>query len=161
MSKKFAWTPSAVLPKERVSFADVSYEEMVSRAHALAPKLAARAEACEKLRRLPDDTERDLHDAGLFRFVQPKRVGGAELDVGIFVDVCAALARDKLADRVEDDTAPLLGTPEEIIARLKELEAGGATNILLVDPNASVRNLQAFAREVMPSFQSSRYAAAE
>ena len=93
MSKKFAWTPSAVLPKERVSFADVSYEEMVSRAHALGPKLAARAEACEKLRRLPDDTERDLHDAGLFRFVQPRRVGGAELDVGIFVDVCAALAR--------------------------------------------------------------------
>ena len=93
MSKKFAWTPSAVLPKQRVSFADVSYEEMVSRAHALAPKLAARAEACEKLRRLPDDTERDLHDAGLFRFVQPKRVGGAELDVGIFIDVCAALAR--------------------------------------------------------------------
>ena len=44
---------------------------MVQRAHALGPKLAARAEACEKLRRLPDDTERDLHDAGLFRFVQP------------------------------------------------------------------------------------------
>jgi alkanesulfonate monooxygenase SsuD/methylene tetrahydromethanopterin reductase-like flavin-dependent oxidoreductase (luciferase family) len=75
--------------------------------------------------------------------------------------VIGDLARDKLADRVEDDTAPLLGTPEEVIARLKELEAGGATNILLVDPNASVRNLQAFAREVMPSFQASRYAAAE
>jgi 3-hydroxy-9,10-secoandrosta-1,3,5(10)-triene-9,17-dione monooxygenase len=45
MSKKFAWTPSPVLPKARVSFADVSYEEMVRRAHALAPKLAARAEA--------------------------------------------------------------------------------------------------------------------
>jgi alkanesulfonate monooxygenase SsuD/methylene tetrahydromethanopterin reductase-like flavin-dependent oxidoreductase (luciferase family) len=77
------------------------------------------------------------------------------------LSVIGDLARDKLADRVEDDTAPLLGTPEEIIARLKELEAGGATNILLVDPNASVRNLQAFAREVMPSFQASRYAAAE
>ena len=75
--------------------------------------------------------------------------------------VIGDLARDELADRVEDDTAPLLGTPEEIIARLKQLEAGGATNILLVDPNASVRNLQAFAREVMPSFQTSRYAAAE
>ena len=77
------------------------------------------------------------------------------------VSVIGDLARGKLADRVEDDTAPLLGTPEEVIARLKELEAGGATNILLVDPNASVRNLQAFAREVMPSFQTSRYAAAE
>lgn len=70
------------------------------------------------------------------------------------------LARDKLPDRVEDDTAPLLGPPEEVIARLKELEAGGATNILLVDPNASVANLRAFAREVMPAFQSARPASA-
>jgi len=68
------------------------------------------------------------------------------------VTMIGDLARDKLADRVEDDTAPLLGTPAEIVARLKELEAGGATNILLVDPNASVGNLRAFAREVMPAF---------
>ena len=72
------------------------------------------------------------------------------------VSVIGDLARDKLADRVEDDTAPLLGTPDEVIARLKELEAGGATNILLVDPNASVANLRAFAREVMPAFQPAR-----
>ena len=72
-----------------------------------------------------------------------------------------ALARDKLPDRVEDDTAALLGTPDEVIARLKELEAGGATNILLVDPNASVNNLRAFAREVMPAFRAARSAAAE
>src|SRR4029450_7708120 len=77
------------------------------------------------------------------------------------LSVIGDLARDKLADRVEDDTAPLLGTPAEIIARLKELEAGGATNILLVDPNASVGNLRAFAREVMPAFQSESSAAAE
>ena len=77
------------------------------------------------------------------------------------VSVIGDLARDKLADRVEDDTAPLLGMPDEVIARLKELEAGGATNILLVDPNASVKNLQAFAREVMPAFSPSRAAAAE
>jgi alkanesulfonate monooxygenase SsuD/methylene tetrahydromethanopterin reductase-like flavin-dependent oxidoreductase (luciferase family) len=69
------------------------------------------------------------------------------------------LARDKLPDRIEDDTAPLLGTPDEVIARLKELEAGGATNILLVDPNASVGNLRAFAREVMPAFQPAQAAA--
>jgi alkanesulfonate monooxygenase SsuD/methylene tetrahydromethanopterin reductase-like flavin-dependent oxidoreductase (luciferase family) len=72
------------------------------------------------------------------------------------VSVIGDLARDKLPDRIEDDTAPLLGTADEIIARLKELEAGGATNILLVDPNASVGNLRAFAREVMPAFQPAR-----
>ena len=77
------------------------------------------------------------------------------------VSMIGDLARDKLADRVEEDTAPLLGTPEEVIARLKQLEAGGATNILLVDPNASVGNLRAFAREVMPSFRPARAAAAE
>ncbi|MDR3525520.1 MAG: LLM class flavin-dependent oxidoreductase [Acetobacteraceae bacterium] len=68
------------------------------------------------------------------------------------VGVIGDLARDKLADSVEQDTAPLLGLPEEVIARLKQLEAGGAENILLVDPNASVGNLRAFAAEVMPAF---------
>jgi 3-hydroxy-9,10-secoandrosta-1,3,5(10)-triene-9,17-dione monooxygenase len=91
--KPFDWTPSANLPKGRMSFAGVGYDEMVERARRLAPTLAGRAEQCERLRRLPDETERDLHEAGLFRFAQPRRVGGAELDVGIFVDVCAALAR--------------------------------------------------------------------
>jgi len=62
------------------------------------------------------------------------------------------LARDTLPERIEDDTAPLWGTPDQVIARLKQLEAVGATNLLLVDPNASVGNLRAFAREVMPSF---------
>jgi alkanesulfonate monooxygenase SsuD/methylene tetrahydromethanopterin reductase-like flavin-dependent oxidoreductase (luciferase family) len=77
------------------------------------------------------------------------------------LSVIGDLARDKLPERVEDDTAALLGTADEIIAKLKELEAGGASNILLVDPNASVGNLRAFAREVMPAFSSNRAAAAE
>jgi 3-hydroxy-9,10-secoandrosta-1,3,5(10)-triene-9,17-dione monooxygenase len=90
---RFEWTPSVNLPTARTSFAGTGYDEMVERARRLAPKLAERAEACERLRRLPDETERDLHDAGLFRIAQPARVGGADLDIGIFVDVCAELAR--------------------------------------------------------------------
>jgi 3-hydroxy-9,10-secoandrosta-1,3,5(10)-triene-9,17-dione monooxygenase len=90
---RFEWTPSATLPKARTSFAGVGYSEMVERARRLVPKIAARAEQCERLRRLPDETERDLHEAGLFRIAQPARVGGADLDVGIFVDVCAEIAR--------------------------------------------------------------------
>ncbi len=77
------------------------------------------------------------------------------------VSVISDLAKGKLADTVEQDTAPLLGMPEEVIARLKQLEAGGATNILLVDPNATVANLRAFAREVMPAFAQPQVAAAE
>ena len=72
----FKWTPSATLPKKPVSFAGVGYDEMLRRARDLRPKFAERATACEQLRRLPDETERDLHEAGIFRMVQPARVGG-------------------------------------------------------------------------------------
>jgi 3-hydroxy-9,10-secoandrosta-1,3,5(10)-triene-9,17-dione monooxygenase len=87
------WVPSATLPKKPASFAGVSHEEMVRRARALLPMLDQRAAACERLGRLPDETERDLHAAGLFRVVQPARVGGADLDIGVLVDVCAEIAQ--------------------------------------------------------------------
>ena len=91
--EKPTWSKSATLPTTSVSFAGTSYLEMLERARALVPTFAARAAACEALRRLPDETERDLHESGLFRMVQPARVGGADLDVGILVDTCAAIAR--------------------------------------------------------------------
>ena len=50
------------------------------------------------------------------------------------------------------DDAPLLGTPEEIIARLKRLEAGGVENVLFAAPGASVAGLRTFAEEIMPAF---------
>jgi len=56
------------------------------------------------------------------------------------------------ADAFELDDAPLLGTPEEIIARLKKLEAGGVENVLFAAPGASVAHLRTFAEEVMPAF---------
>ncbi|TMK35194.1 MAG: LLM class flavin-dependent oxidoreductase [Alphaproteobacteria bacterium] len=56
------------------------------------------------------------------------------------------------ADAFELDDAPLLGTPEEIIARLKRLEAGGIQNVLFAAPGASVAGLRTFAEEIMPAF---------
>ena len=50
-----------------------------------------------------------------------------------------------------EDSA-LLGTPEEIIARLKKLEAGGVDYVLLVDPTGSIPTLRTFAKEIMPAF---------
>jgi 3-hydroxy-9,10-secoandrosta-1,3,5(10)-triene-9,17-dione monooxygenase len=74
--------------------ADIStYAAMIDRARALVPRLRERAAGTEELRRLPPDTERELHDAGLFRIVQPKRVGGAELDYVALVDCADALAQ--------------------------------------------------------------------
>ena len=70
-----------------------------------------------------------------------------------------ALARGAGAERytnpegftAENDDAPLLGTPAEIVARLKKLEAGGVGYVLLVDPAPSVAALGAFAAEIMPA----------
>jgi 3-hydroxy-9,10-secoandrosta-1,3,5(10)-triene-9,17-dione monooxygenase len=69
------------------------YAAMVARANALIPALRDRAQKTEDLRRLPPETERDLHDAGLFRVLQPKRVGGAELDYVALVDCADALGQ--------------------------------------------------------------------
>jgi 3-hydroxy-9,10-secoandrosta-1,3,5(10)-triene-9,17-dione monooxygenase len=69
---------------------DPAYLAMMTRAKALIPQLRDRAARTEELRRLPAETERDLHDAGLFRIVQPKRVGGSEFDYVALVD-CAEL----------------------------------------------------------------------
>jgi alkanesulfonate monooxygenase SsuD/methylene tetrahydromethanopterin reductase-like flavin-dependent oxidoreductase (luciferase family) len=50
------------------------------------------------------------------------------------------------------EESALLGTPEEIIARLKKLEAGGVDYVLLVDPTGSKEALCTFAEEIMPAF---------
>ncbi|TXH83391.1 MAG: acyl-CoA dehydrogenase [Rhizobium sp.] len=68
------------------------YAEMLQRAHALAPRLRERAAITEEMRRLPPETEKDLHAAGLFRILQPKRVGGSELDYVALVDFAEAIA---------------------------------------------------------------------
>jgi 3-hydroxy-9,10-secoandrosta-1,3,5(10)-triene-9,17-dione monooxygenase len=72
---------------------DRAYAAMIGRANALIPALRDRASRTEELRRLPPETERDLHDAGLFRILQPKRVGGSELDYVALVDCAEALGR--------------------------------------------------------------------
>jgi 3-hydroxy-9,10-secoandrosta-1,3,5(10)-triene-9,17-dione monooxygenase len=77
----------------KVGRARVSREELLGRAKELLPTLRERAPGAEELRRLPDETERDFHEAGLFRMVQPARVGGAELDYGILVDMGAVVGR--------------------------------------------------------------------
>jgi len=81
------------MPKAGTS-TDISiYAAMIQRARALVPRLRERASKTEELRRLPPETERDLHEAGLFRIVQPKRVGGAELDYVALVDCADVLAQ--------------------------------------------------------------------
>jgi 3-hydroxy-9,10-secoandrosta-1,3,5(10)-triene-9,17-dione monooxygenase len=70
-----------------------TYAAMIAKARALLPRLRERAARTEELRHLPPETEKDLHDAGLFRMVQPKRIGGAELDYVALVDCAELLGR--------------------------------------------------------------------
>jgi len=65
------------------------------------------------------------------------------------------------ADAFEIDDAPLLGTPDEIVAQLKRLEAGGVTNVLFAAPGASVAHLRTFAEEIMPAFKGDPMALAQ
>ncbi len=71
---------------------DGAYSEMLERARALVPKLRERAAKTEEMRRLPPETEKELHQAGLFRILQPKRVGGSELDYVALVDFADVVA---------------------------------------------------------------------
>jgi 3-hydroxy-9,10-secoandrosta-1,3,5(10)-triene-9,17-dione monooxygenase len=71
---------------------DDAYAAMMVRARALVPQLRERAFRTEELRRLPPETERDLHESGLFRIVQPKRVGGSEFDYVSLVDFADTIA---------------------------------------------------------------------
>src|SRR5919199_2706492 len=69
-------------------------EAMVQRAEALLPALRARAAETEALRRLPDATVQAFREGGFFRVLQPRRVGGYELDYGrLQLELCSVLGR--------------------------------------------------------------------
>src|SRR4051812_29198580 len=74
------------------SASSTTREVWLERARALVPILRERVEQTETLRRIPDDTIRRLREAGLFRILQPKRVGGAELEFGILLEIAEILA---------------------------------------------------------------------
>jgi 3-hydroxy-9,10-secoandrosta-1,3,5(10)-triene-9,17-dione monooxygenase len=84
--------PSASLPPGPDA-EDQAYAAMIARAKALIPRLRDRASRTEELRRLPPETERDLHESGLFRIVQPKRVGGSEFGYVALVDCADAIGQ--------------------------------------------------------------------
>ena len=69
-------------------------DAVLQRAEALLPSLCANAPLRRRrCGRLPAETEAAFHENGLFRVLQPARVGGAELDYGILIDLGAVIAR--------------------------------------------------------------------
>jgi alkanesulfonate monooxygenase SsuD/methylene tetrahydromethanopterin reductase-like flavin-dependent oxidoreductase (luciferase family) len=55
--------------------------------------------------------------------------------------------------RQSTEAAALIGTPEEIIGRVKQLQSVGVEYVLLMDVGGSRAALRTFAREVMPEFR--------
>jgi 3-hydroxy-9,10-secoandrosta-1,3,5(10)-triene-9,17-dione monooxygenase len=69
------------------------FDELMARAEALVPVLRERAAEAEELRRLPDVTIGDLHESGLFRLLQPARVGGSELPFRSLFELSAVIGQ--------------------------------------------------------------------
>jgi alkylation response protein AidB-like acyl-CoA dehydrogenase len=68
-------------------------EELIACAEALVPVLRERAQHCEELRRIPDETIADLHAAGLFDLVAPPSVGGYGYGMREFGTITRILAQ--------------------------------------------------------------------
>jgi len=67
------------------------------------------------------------------------------------------LGRPRRAMSAEDmhratESDALIGPPEEIIRRLKQLRAGGVEYVMVIDVGGSLPALRTFAREIMPEF---------
>jgi len=95
---------------------DRAYAAMLARARALIPSLSDRAARTEELRRLPPETERDLHESGLFRIVQPKRVGGSEFDYVALVDCADAEGAGRIIHSNPANAGHTFGLPRNITA---------------------------------------------
>jgi 3-hydroxy-9,10-secoandrosta-1,3,5(10)-triene-9,17-dione monooxygenase len=70
----------------------VTSDELIRRAVELQPLLAKNAARTEADRRVPDENIEAIREAGLFRIMVPKRLGGYEVDISTKIEVSAALA---------------------------------------------------------------------
>ena len=61
-----------------------------------------------------------------------------------------AVSEEEMRRATESDA--LIGTPQEIVERLRRLQAGGVEYVLIIDVGGSLAALRTFAREVMPEF---------
>ena len=70
-----------------------SASELHQRVTSLVPSFRARAVDAENLRRMPDESIQDLRNAGLFKLMLPRRLGGHQGSLHQLIDVVAEVAR--------------------------------------------------------------------
>jgi len=75
----------------------VDTHQLIGRAKAMIPVLAARAAQQAGDRRIATETIEELREAGFFRILQPRRWGGYECDPGTFAEVQIALAQGDMS----------------------------------------------------------------
>ena len=85
-------TPSQEIERSRTRFC-TTHPDYVARARSLAPILAAAADDIERNRELPAPIVEALIQNGMFRLLQPRSFGGAELDPMTYIQVIEELAR--------------------------------------------------------------------
>jgi alkylation response protein AidB-like acyl-CoA dehydrogenase len=66
---------------------------LLTAAHQLAPRIAARSDEIEAVRRLPADLAQELAQAGLFRMCIPEAYGGFEVHPTVLLEVLETIAR--------------------------------------------------------------------
>lgn len=78
-------------------FSGVGYNEALERARALIPLLRKHAPANDNATKLVPEVVKAIHEAGLFRYLQPKSWGGMELDFVSYFDIPELLARGDIS----------------------------------------------------------------
>jgi 3-hydroxy-9,10-secoandrosta-1,3,5(10)-triene-9,17-dione monooxygenase len=82
-----------VIRNRAMPSSDMTHEEAVARARALAPAIRERAALAEAQRRQPEETIQEILDAGLVRLLMPRRWGGYELPPDALVDSTIEIAK--------------------------------------------------------------------
>jgi 3-hydroxy-9,10-secoandrosta-1,3,5(10)-triene-9,17-dione monooxygenase len=67
-------------------------DALLDNARALLPAIGERVAEAESTRRIPVETIKELHEAGLFRVIQPKVWGGFELEPQVFLELGMLIA---------------------------------------------------------------------
>ena len=118
--------------------------DLVERARALAPLITSEADEIERTRRLTEPVVSALVENGLYRALLPKRFGGSEAPLGIFMQMQEEIAK------ADASTAWCLGQCGVCAMTAAYLEADAANEIFNVAPGILAWGAIAHEVQVVP-----------